>query len=268
MARYDDGGFGGHPAGPPQLPPVWLVGAGPGDPELLTRKAERLIGEAGVILHDALVSPEILALASPRAEIINVGKRCGQHSMRQSEINALLVAKARTGRRVVRLKGGDPAFFSRASEEIECLEKQGFDVQICPGITAASGAAASAGISLTERGTARGVRVLTGRLADGEANTLVQAAGEGETIILYMAKGSAADICTDFLMSGMAPDIPVLIVENATLANERVIRTTLEGVTFMDLSRLSGPAVTMIGEAVDARREVARISYSQMLKVA
>jgi uroporphyrin-III C-methyltransferase len=144
---------------------VWLVGAGPGEPELLTRKAERLVGQADVIFHDALVGPGVLALARLGAELVSVGKRSGRQSKSQEAINILLLKAACEGRRVVRLKGGDPSIFGRSAEKIDCLAAAGVRVQVCPGITAASAAAGSAGISLA----LRGLTFVTAHARAGEA---------------------------------------------------------------------------------------------------
>src|SRR3569623_854009 len=148
---------------------VWLVGAGPGDPELLTRKAERLLRVADVVFHDALVGPGVLELASPRARRIYVGKRSGRHSKDQSTSDAMIVEAALAGHRVVRLKGGDPAIFGRATEELEACRRASVPVRICPGVTAASAAAAELGVSLTRRGCARGLAFVTAHARAGEA---------------------------------------------------------------------------------------------------
>src|SRR5512139_2826300 len=147
---------------------VWIVGAGPGDPDLLTRKAERLIGASSVIFYDALVGGGVLALAPPGVARVAVGKRAGRHSRSQDAINALLVEAALRGERVVRLKGGDPAVFARTGEEVAALRRRGIAVRICPGVTAASAAAASAGVSLTLRGVARRLTLVTGHVRAGE----------------------------------------------------------------------------------------------------
>src|SRR3546814_6294 len=161
---------------PDDFPPgtVWLVGAGPGDPELLTMKAVRLIEHADIVFHDALVGSGVLDLIPARAERVSVGKRSGRHSKDQATIDVLLVDAARAGKRVVRLKGGDPTLFARAAEEIGALKEAGFPVHICPGITAASAAAASAGMSLSLRGVARDVRFVTAHSRSEEHTSELQ----------------------------------------------------------------------------------------------
>ena len=173
---------------------VWLVGAGPGDPELLTRKAERLIGLASVVFHDALVGPGILDLADPAARLVYVGKRSGRHSKDQASIDQLIVTAALAGERVVRLKGGDPAIFGRATEELEACRAAKVPVRICPGVTAASAAAASLGLSLTLRGLARKLVFVTAHAKAGEELDLDWSAlaDPQATLAIYMGKSAAA----------------------------------------------------------------------------
>lgn len=235
---------------------VWLVGAGPGDPDLLTRKAERLIAAADVVFHDALVGPEILALIPAQAERINVGKRSGSHACDQRSINALLLAAVQAGRRVVRLKGGDPSIFGRSAEEIAALARHGVRVRICPGITAASAAAASAGISLTLRGVARQLRFVTAHARDGEALDLDWAAlaDPGVTLAFYMGRGAAPEICQRLIGCGRDPATPVLIATDVSLTSESLVHTRLDLLALaVDRTREAGrPALILIGEAMRA----------------
>ena len=207
---------------------VHLVGSGPGDPELLTLKARRLLHEADVVIHDRLVSPAILELARREARILEVGKAPRGRSWKQDDINALIVSEARAGNRVVRLKGGDPAVFGRLDEEIEALEAAGIGYQVVPGITAASAAAAAIGQSLTKRGRNASFRVLTGHDAAGFAEhdwrTLAR---PGQTAAIYMGVRAATFVRGRLLMYGAAADTPVTAVENAGRPGARMIATTL-----------------------------------------
>ena len=237
---------------------VWLVGAGPGDAELLTRKGERLIREAGVIFYDALVGPEILALARPGTRMVHVGKRSGRHSQDQAGIDRLIVAAALAGERVVRLKGGDPAIFARATEEMLACRSHGVPVRICPGITAASAAAAALGTSLTLRGLARKLTFLTAHVRagprdSGEALDLDwrALADPQSTLAVYMGKASAGPLSRQLLAAGLPPETPVAIVENASLPNQRILRTRLDLLGLAAKSALGdGPALLLIGEAL------------------
>ena len=231
---------------------VWLVGAGPGDPELLTRKAERLIGAATVIFHDALVGPGVLALAPPAARVVNVGKRSGRHSKDQPTIDRLIVAAALAGARVVRLKGGDPAIFGRATEELAACRAAGVPVAICPGITAASAAAASLAQSLTLRGQARKLVFVTAHARAGEELDLdwQALADPAATLAVYMGKAAAAEVSRGLLGAGLPADTPVALVENASLPQERRIGTRLDLLPLAAQAGLgSGPAILLIGAA-------------------
>ena len=232
---------------------VWLVGAGPGDPELLTRKAERLIRAADVVFHDALVGPGVLELAAPDARLVHVGKRSGRHSKAQSEIDRLIVSAALVGQRVVRLKGGDPAIFGRASEELEACRSAGVPVSICPGITAASAAAASLGRSLTLRGLARKLTLVTAHARIGEALDLDWAALADPQAILaiYMGKAAAGEITRNLLAHGLPASTPVAMVENASLPSERRLATRLDLLPLAAQANLgAGPAILLVGAAL------------------
>lgn len=234
---------------------VWLVGAGPGDPELLTRKAERLIRAATVVFHDALVGPGVLDLLPPSVRRESVGKRAGRHSRSQAEIDRMIVAAALAGERVVRLKGGDPAIFGRATEELDACRAAGIPVAICPGVTAASTAAASLGRSLTLRGLARKLVLVTAHARAGEPLDLDwQALADPQaTLAIYMGKAAAPQITRKLLDHGLPGDVPVAIVENASLANERIVSTRLDLLALAARAcSSSGPAILLIGRALEA----------------
>lgn len=231
---------------------VWLVGAGPGDPDLLTRKAERLIRAATIVFYDALVGPGVLALIPEGVRRVPVGKRSGRHSKAQDAINGLLVAAALAGERVVRLKGGDPSIFGRSAEEMESLHAHGIPVRICPGITAASAASASAGISLSLRGLARRVQFVTAHARAGEALDLDwrSLADPQATLAVYMGRGNAGLIARQLIGNGLARSTPVLVVENASLPEERIVRTRLDLLELAAGALGSGPALLLVGAAV------------------
>jgi uroporphyrin-III C-methyltransferase len=233
---------------------VWLVGAGPGDPDLLTRKAERLIRQASVVFHDALVGPGVLALVPPGVRLASVGKRSGRHSKDQRTIDALIVEAALAGERVVRLKGGDPAIFGRATEELEACHAAGVPVRICPGVTAASAAAASLNLSLTLRGMARRLTFVTAHARKGEPLELdwQQLADPEATLAIYMGKAAAAVVSAKLIAAGLPPDTPVVLVENASLATERHIATRLDLLPLAARVALTdGPALILVGKAMN-----------------
>ena len=232
---------------------VWLVGAGPGDPDLMTRKAEKLICAADVIFTDALVGKRILELVPKRTRIIFVGKRSGRHSKDQQSINQLILHEALAGRRVVRLKGGDPSIFGRSGEELAYLAGHGIRARVCPGITAASAAAASAGVSLTLRGLARRLELITAHVRQGEELDLDwdKIAGADTTLAVYMGKAAAPLVARKLIGAGAPASTPVLMVENASLPNERLLSTRLDLLPLAARSALGdGPAILLIGEAV------------------
>ena len=228
---------------------VWLVGAGPGDPDLLTLRAARLIMTAKLIVHDGLVDPAILALARPTAQLISVAKSRSRHTMAQDQINALLVREALAGREVVRLKGGDPFIFGRGGEEAEACRAAGVPVEIVPGISAAIGAAAAAGMPLTHRNSASVVSFVAGQckgLAEQDWSGL---AGKGRTLVIYMGVATAEMIAEKLIADGLSPAIPVAVIENATRANMRVLRAPLAGLpALIEAERVKSPAVIVIGE--------------------
>ncbi|GAB1072814.1 MAG: uroporphyrinogen-III C-methyltransferase [Shewanella algae] len=231
---------------------VYLLGAGPGDPELLTVKAWHLLQRADVVLFDALVSPEILALIPEGAERIAVGKRAGEHSASQSEINRLLLTKAFTRQTVVRLKGGDPFIFGRGGEELQTLAQAGVAFEVVPGITAASGTAAYAGIPLTHRDFAQGVSFITGHCQlqnrpmdwQGYANL-------ANTLVVYMGILNAGLIQQQLIAHGRSPQTPVAIVSKATTRQQQLVIGTLEQLqTLAQDPRVVMPALMIIGEVV------------------
>lgn len=234
---------------------VWLVGAGPGDPDLLTRKAEKLIGAASVIFHDALVGPGVLALAAPATRLVPVGKRSGRHSKAQGEIDGLIVAAALAGEKVVRLKGGDPSIFGRAAEELDACHAAAIPVAICPGITAASAAVAGLGRSLTLRGLARKLTFVTAHARAGEVLDLDwhSLADPQATLAVYMGKAAADQVASNLQAQGLPGETPVIVVENASLPEERHIATRLDLLPLAAGSLGDGPTLLLIGQAMASR---------------
>ena len=230
---------------------VWLVGAGPGDPELLTLKALRVLGTADVVVHDGLVSDEILDMAPSQARRISVAKRKSRHSYAQDEINKMLVAFAREGLTVVRLKGGDPFMFGRGGEELEACREAGISCHVVPGVTAALAASAGAGAPLTHRGLAQAVTFVTGHAAQGVEPDLDWAslARVNQTLVIYMGLSTAAMIAARLMAAGRIGSTPTLIVENASRADERRIATTLAELSSAAKS-VTGPALLIVGEAM------------------
>jgi uroporphyrin-III C-methyltransferase len=228
---------------------VTFVGAGPGDPDHLTLRAARAVAEADVIIHDRLVGPGVLALAGPAARLVDVGKEGFGPSTAQSAIDALIVAEAQSGRRVVRLKGGDCGIFGRLDEEIDALEAVGLGWSIVPGLTAATVATAAIGQSLTRRGRNAGLRIVTGHDMAGFAEQDWRGmARPGEVTAIYMGKRSARFVQGRLLMHGAPADMPVTIVENVSRADERIVAATLA--TLPDcLAGVTGPAVLLCGLA-------------------
>ncbi len=230
---------------------VWLVGAGPGDPDLLTIKALRVLQMADVVVHDGLVSDEILGLAPARARRISVAKRKSRHSYGQDEINRMLVAFAREGLTVVRLKGGDPFIFGRGGEELEACREADVACHVVPGVTAAL----AAGAPLTHRGSAQAVTFVTGHAAKGGVPDLDWAmlARPNHTVVIYMGLSTAASIAEQLMAAGRSGATPALIVENASRADERRVVVSLTGLA--EAARtLSGPALLIVGEAMALAR--------------
>lgn len=238
---------------------VYLVGAGPGDPDLLTLRAARLLGEATLVVHDGLIDPAVLTLARFDAELISVAKSRARHTLPQHEINALLVREALAGRDVVRLKGGDPFVFGRGGEEAEACRAAGVPVEVVPGVTSALGAAAAAQIPLTHREDASIVSFVAGQCA-GKSGGLTEQdwaglAGQGRTLVIYMGVKTAPMIAEKLMADGLAPDMPLAVIENATRANMRVLRGPLAALPdLVERERVKSPALIVIGD-VTARSE-------------
>jgi uroporphyrin-III C-methyltransferase len=239
---------------------VFLVGAGPGDPDLLTVRAARLIGGAEVIVHDGLVSADILALASPEADLISVAKQRSRHSMPQAAINTLLIDLAREGRRVVRLKGGDPFIFGRGGEEMTACREAGVPVEIVPGISAAIGCAAAAQLPLTHRDASSAVSFVAGQckgLSDQDWSGL---AGKGRTLVIYMGVATARAIADKLMADGVSPAMPVAVLEKGTRADARALRTLLADLADMIVrDDVQSPALIVVGEVVQYARALDRL---------
>jgi uroporphyrin-III C-methyltransferase len=226
---------------------VYLVGAGPGAPDLLTLRAARLLADADIVFFDALVHPDTVALAT-KAKKVAVGKRAGQVSTDQRFINRMLVEAALHHNIVVRLKGGDPMMFGRAQEEIDALKAAGVACEVVPGITAALAASAQLGVSLTRRGLARSVVFATPRIGPHESESdWLQSVLPADSAVLYMGAGQSAEIARALIAAGKPHDLPVAVVESATLPEERRLFTTLTGLAASTL-KLDGPAVLCLGE--------------------
>jgi uroporphyrin-III C-methyltransferase/precorrin-2 dehydrogenase/sirohydrochlorin ferrochelatase len=255
-ARLDAARRGG------SIPPTGrasLVGAGPGDPELLTLRALRVLKRADVVLYDALVEPSVLDLARRDARRIDVGKRCGRHAMSQAAINRLILEHTRRGAHVVRLKGGDPFIFGRGGEELECLRAAGVPVEVVPGVTAACAAAARLGIPLTHRDIARELHLVTGHGSDGAVpghdwRTLAA----GGTIAAYMASRTLPIVAARLIDAGLSGATPAVAVENASRSNERHLFGTLADLPAALAARsFDGPTLVLIGQVVGLAREAA-----------
>ena len=236
---------------------VYLVGAGPGDPDLLTFKALRLIQQADVVLYDRLVSKGVLELVRRDAEMIYVGKKGGESS-HQVEINKLMVDLVNSGQRVCRLKGGDPFIFGRGGEEIETLSDNGISFQVVPGITAASGCSAYAGIPLTHRDYSQSCRFVTAHLKDGSDNLpWSEFVVEQQTVIFYMALTSANHVCQQLINHGMRKDMPVALVERGTTPEQKVYTTTLtEFSNLINDKEIHAPTLLIVGEVVNLREKL------------
>ncbi|WP_425917110.1 siroheme synthase CysG [Acinetobacter sp. TSRC1-2] len=237
---------------------VYLVGAGPGDPELLTLKALRLMQQADVVIYDRLVSPPILDLCRRDATKIYVGKARSNHSVPQDGINALLVEYAAQGKRVCRLKGGDPFIFGRGGEEIQELFAAGVAFQVVPGITAASGCSAYAGIPLTHRDYAQSVRFLTGHLKEGSPELpWSELVYENQTLVLYMGLVGLERICAQLIAHGQRPNMPVALISKGTTPDQKVVVGTLADIASkVTEHQIQAPTLTIIGEVVKLREQL------------
>ncbi len=236
---------------------IYLVGAGPGPVDLLTLRAARLIADARVIVHDGLIGPDILSLARPDARLISVAKQRARHTLPQEAINALLVREALAGRDVVRLKGGDPFIFGRGGEEAEAARAAGVPVEVVPGISAANGAAAASGIALTHRDASSIVSFVAGQCKGLSQQDWSGLAGKGRTLVIYMGVATAAAIADKLMADGLAPDMPVAVIENAARPDMRVLRGLLAGLPdLVKREAVQSPALIVIGD-VTAREDAA-----------
>jgi uroporphyrin-III C-methyltransferase len=228
---------------------VHLVGAGPGDPDLLTLRAARLIMQAQLIVHDGLVGEDILAMAGQKARLVSVAKRRSRHTMAQDAINALLVAEALKGKDVVRLKGGDPFVFGRGGEEAEACRAAGVPVEVVPGISSALGAAAAAQIPLTHRASASVVSFVAGQCKGLTEQDWTGLAGKGRTLVIFMGLASAPLIAEKLIADGLSPDMPVAVIENATRKAMRVLRAPIAGLAdLVARENVQSPALIVVGE--------------------
>lgn len=245
---------------------VFLIGAGPGDPELLTLRAVRLMGKAEVVVYDHLVSQAVLDFVSPTAERIYAGKRRNEHTLRQEQINALLIRLAQEGKQVVRLKGGDPFIFGRGGEELQALAAAGLGFEVVPGITAACGVSTYAGIPLTHRDYAQTCLFVTGHLKERPKNPADTAVPQGglvadldwpalirphQTVVIYMGLSALTDICRQLIAHGAAPDLPIAIVQDGTIASQKTVTGTLADLPAkVAANGLTSPCLIIVGEVV------------------
>jgi uroporphyrin-III C-methyltransferase / precorrin-2 dehydrogenase / sirohydrochlorin ferrochelatase len=249
---------------------VYLVGAGPGDPDLLTLKAARLLREADVCVHDHLVGPGVMALVRRDAELVYAGKERSNHALAQRDINTLLVSLAQRGKRVVRLKGGDPFVFGRGGEEAQALAAAGVPFEVVPGVTAACGVAAAAGIPLTHREHAHTVTFVAGHLRDGTMDLDWPAlARPGQTIVVYMGLAGLPELCRKLVLHGRSPDTPAAVVQHGTLPSQRIVRATLGTLAERVAAEgLKPPTLIVVGDVVslaDTLSPAARAAASYAL---
>ncbi len=251
------------PAGPGK---VWLVGAGPGDPDLLTLRAARLLMQARVIVHDGLVDPAILGMARSDARMICVAKSRSRHTMPQAEINALLISEARAGNEVIRLKGGDPFIFGRGGEEAEACRAAGVPVEVVPGISAALGASAAAQLPLTHRNAASVVSFVAGQCKGLTDQNWAGLAGKGRTLVIYMGVATSEAIVEKLIGDGLAPDVPVAVIENATRQDMRILRSALAGLpALITANRVKSPALIIVGHvAAEPEHAIAAVALEVM----
>ncbi|NQZ07743.1 MAG: uroporphyrinogen-III C-methyltransferase [Algicola sp.] len=231
---------------------VYLIGAGPGDPDLLTIRAFRLLQQADLVVHDRLVSKEVMALIKPGTQLLYVGKQRSDHSVPQNEINQLLVDHAKQGKRVARLKGGDPFIFGRGGEEIDTLVEQNIPFQVVPGITAANGCSAYAGIPLTSRGIAQSVQFVTGQLKDGSIDlNWSELVAPDKTLVFYMGLSTLSVICQSLIDNGMDKTMPIALIEKGTTQSQRLFTSTLENMPQKVANEsIESPSLIIVGKVV------------------
>jgi uroporphyrin-III C-methyltransferase/precorrin-2 dehydrogenase/sirohydrochlorin ferrochelatase len=237
---------------------AFLVGGGPGDPDLLTFRALRLMQQCDVCVYDKLVSPEVMELVRRDAELIYVGKARDQHTMPQEQINELLARLALEGKRVLRLKGGDPFIFGRGGEEIETLMQHGVPFQVVPGITAANGVSSYAGIPLTHRDYAQACLFITGHLKDGSVNLDWEAMTRPrQTIVIYMGLIGLAEICKQLILRGVSANMPIAVIQQGTTIHQRVVTATLSNIAEqVQMAQIKAPCLIIIGEVVLLREKL------------
>ena len=240
---------------------LWLVGAGPGDPDLLTLKAARLIGSADLIVHDGLVGPAILAMIPRSTRRISVAKTRSHHLMRQEDINALLVHEVLAGCELVRLKAGDPFIFARGGEEVEAARKAGIAVETVPGITAAAGCAAAVNLPLTHRSHASTISFVAGQCRNLTEQNWSGLAGDRRTLVIYMGIATARAISGKLIADGVAPDMPVAVIERGTLEGARLLRTILAGLGgLVEREKVMSPALVIVGDVTKYADDNALVS--------
>jgi uroporphyrin-III C-methyltransferase/precorrin-2 dehydrogenase/sirohydrochlorin ferrochelatase len=248
---------------------VYLVGAGPGEPDLLTLRAANLLGQADVVVYDNLVSSGVLELVRSDAELIYAGKRRSEHTMRQDEINQLLVQLAKEKKRVVRLKGGDPFIFGRGGEEMQVLASHSVPFEVVPGVTAACGVSTHAGIPLTHRSFAQAVRFVTGHLQEGGIGDLdwVALSRPHQTVVVYMGLNALPRICEQLIAHGANAQMPIAVIQHGTLASQKVVVGTLGDVAGKVVAaRLKSPSLLIVGEVVGLHEDLSwfgRLSANQ-----
>lgn len=252
----------------PDREKVYLVGGGPGDPDLLTVKALKLLQKAEVVLYDALISPEILNLVNPNALLVSVGKRANNHSKKQHEINQLLVKYGKQKKSVVRLKGGDPFIYGRGGEELQALIVAGIDFEVVPGITAASGCASYAGIPLTHREYSQTVMFVTAQCKNSQENIdWTSIARQNQTVVVYMGLLKNDVLAQQLIAFGRSPDTPVAVIENGTTSAQRVITGTLGSLAEMvEEHEVISPALMIIGEVVALAHQLDWYSNNQLIQ--
>jgi len=252
----------------PDREKVYLVGGGPGDPDLLTVKALKLLQKAEVVLYDALISPEILNLVNPNALLVSVGKRANDHSKKQHEINQLLVKYGKQKKSVVRLKGGDPFIYGRGGEELQALMVAGIDFEVVPGITAASGCASYAGIPLTHREYSQTVMFVTAQCKNSQEKIdWTSIARQNQTVVVYMGLLKNDVLAQQLIAFGRSPDTPVAVIENGTTSAQRVITGTLGSLTEMvEEHKVISPALMIIGEVVALAHQLDWYSNNQLIQ--